>query len=94
MDLESYDETLKVFEDIGMAVGFLRARIDELRGLAVVESKRNELNALKEKMRCLKTKLTGVRVSTEKRVGEICYRLKEINEKLGVVFSGVARASW
>ncbi|KAL3644604.1 hypothetical protein CASFOL_009784 [Castilleja foliolosa] len=92
--LESYNGTLKGFEDSGMAVGFLRARIDELLGPSVMESKRNELNAEEEKMKVLKMKVNGVRVSTEKRVGEICCGLKEKHEKLSVVFSGIAGAPW
>ncbi|KAL3632469.1 hypothetical protein CASFOL_025453 [Castilleja foliolosa] len=97
-DLKSYSRTLKAFEDLGMSVGFLRARIDKLLGLsnefrAAIESKKNELNAAEDEMRGLKTKLTGVKMLMEKLVGEI-YGLKVKNEELEVVFTDVADTPW
>ncbi|GFP91129.1 B3 domain-containing protein os01g0234100 [Phtheirospermum japonicum] len=97
-DLESYARILKAFEELGMAVGFFQARIDKLLGLscelqAVIESKRNELDAAEDEMRGLKAKLMGVEMLMEKLVGEI-YGLKAKNKKLEVVFTDIADAPW
>ncbi|GFP86535.1 B3 domain-containing protein os01g0234100 [Phtheirospermum japonicum] len=98
-DLESYDATLKAFEDLGMAVGFLRARIDKLlsfprESISVIESKRNELDAAEDEMRYLKAKLKCFKMlMIEKLIGEIC-GLEVKYEEHSAVFKNVAGAPW
>ncbi|KAK6143536.1 hypothetical protein DH2020_023884 [Rehmannia glutinosa] len=96
--LESWDKTLKAFEDLGMAVGFLRARINKLLSLsreyqANIESKRNERAEAEDEMRALKVKLSNVKTSIIKIDAEID-ALKAKNEELGFVFTEAAGAPW
>ncbi|GJU47476.1 B3 DNA binding domain-containing protein [Tanacetum coccineum] len=65
-DIATWDKTLKAFEEIGMKVGFLRARISKLKGLLfesneLLEAKRIEQMQAEEEMRLIKEKLCGVR---------------------------------
>ncbi|KAL6531798.1 hypothetical protein OROMI_028161 [Orobanche minor] len=97
-DLESWDKTLKAFEDLGLTVGFLRARIDKLSSLrresrALVELKRKELRAAKDEMRDLKAKVLNIEMVVEKLDSEID-GLRVKNKKLGLVFTEIACAPW
>ncbi|KAL0412539.1 UNVERIFIED_CONTAM: B3 domain-containing protein [Sesamum radiatum] len=96
--LESWDKTLKAFEDLGMMVGFLRARIHKLVSLSresqtVIELKRTDRAAAEDEMRSLNEKLSNVRVLLGKLDSEIA-ALKVKNEELGFVFKEVAGAPW
>ncbi|GFQ01864.1 B3 domain-containing protein os01g0234100 [Phtheirospermum japonicum] len=96
--LEGYDKTLKEYEEKGMAVGFLRARIDKLTGLSrelqdVVKSLRNELRDAEDKYRVVKAELTGAAMSIRKIVDEIL-GLEAKNEKPGVRFTDIAGVPW
>ncbi|GFP85681.1 B3 domain-containing protein os01g0234100 [Phtheirospermum japonicum] len=98
IQLEGYDKTLKEYEDLGMAVGFLRTRIDKLMGLSrdlqdVVKSLRNELSDAEDKYRVVKAEITGAAMLIKKIVDEIC-ELEAKNEKPGVGFTDVAGAPW
>ncbi|GJU92629.1 B3 DNA binding domain-containing protein [Tanacetum coccineum] len=60
-DIATWDKTLKAFEEIGMKVGFLRARISKLKGLLfesneLLEAKRIEQMHAEEEMRLIKEK--------------------------------------
>lgn len=96
--LQSWDRTLKAFEDLGMVVGFLRARIDKLLSLplevqAKIELKNIERDEAQEEMRSLKMKLSEVEMRIENlddEIGELVVK----KEKLSSVFKEVAGASW
>lgn len=96
--LQSWDKTLKAFEDLGMVVGFLRARIDKLLCLplevqAKIELKSIERDEAKEEMRSLKMKLLDVEMRIESLDDEIGGLVVK-KEKLTSVFKEVAGASW
>ncbi|KAK4405220.1 B3 domain-containing protein [Sesamum angolense] len=96
--IESWDKTLKAFEDLGMTVGFLRARIHKLVSLSresqtVIELKRTERAAAEKEMRSLNEKLSNVKMLIGKLDSEIA-ALKVKNEELGFVFKEVAGAPW
>ncbi|KAI3448102.1 hypothetical protein Pfo_004767 [Paulownia fortunei] len=96
--LESWDKTLKAFEDLGMVVGFLRARIHKLLSLsreyqAKIILKRTERAAAEDEMRALKMKLSDVKMWIENLDAEID-ALKVKNEDLSFVFKEVSGASW
>lgn len=96
--LQSWDTTLKAFEDLGMVVGFLRARIDKLLSLSnevqsKIDMKRSERDEAKEEMRCLKLKLLDV----EKRIGKLGDEIGGLvvkKEEVSSIFKEVAAASW
>ncbi|KAK4424190.1 B3 domain-containing protein [Sesamum alatum] len=96
--LESWDKTLKAFEDLGMMVGFLRARIHKLVSLSresqtVIELKRTERAAAEDEMSSLNEKLSNVGALIKRLDSEIA-ALQVKNEELGFVFKEVARAPW
>ncbi|KAK4486588.1 hypothetical protein RD792_006839 [Penstemon davidsonii] len=96
--LESWDNTLKAFEDLGMVVGFLRARIQKLITLsnnaqAIIESKTNERDEAVEHMKSLMDKLVNVRELCRKLDAEIGYHTAK-KGKLDSVFMEVSGASW
>ncbi|KAL3846307.1 hypothetical protein ACJIZ3_003710 [Penstemon smallii] len=96
--LESWDNTLKAFEDLGMVVGFLRARIQKLITLsnnaqAIIESKTSERDEAVEHMKSLMDKLVNVRELCRKLDAEIEYHTAE-KGKLDSVFMEISGASW
>ncbi|KAH6834359.1 AP2/B3-like transcriptional factor family protein, partial [Perilla frutescens var. hirtella] len=89
--LQIWDRTLKAFEDLGMAVGFLRARIDKLLSLfcevqAMIELKRTERDEAKEEMRALKMRIANLDDEIDGLVVK--------KEGLSSVFKEVADAPW
>ncbi|KAL3843926.1 hypothetical protein ACJIZ3_001329 [Penstemon smallii] len=97
-DLESWDKTLKAFEDLGMVVGFLRARIHKVFALsnnsqAIIDSKINERNEAVEDMKSLMGKLVNVRELIRKLDAEIEDLIGKKKE-LDIVFKEVSGASW
>ncbi|KAG8364268.1 hypothetical protein BUALT_Bualt19G0110600 [Buddleja alternifolia] len=89
--LESWDKTLKAFEDLGMAVGFLRARIHKLVNLSrelqdIMELTRNERAEAENKLRALKALI--------KSLDEQIDALNVKNEELGFVFKVIASDPW
>ncbi|KAK4491111.1 hypothetical protein RD792_001834 [Penstemon davidsonii] len=96
--LESWDKTLKAFEDLGMVVGFLRARIHRLFTLsnnaqAIIDSKINERNEAVEDMKSLMGKLVNVRELIKKLDAEIEDLIGKKKEH-DFVFKEVSGASW
>lgn len=95
--LETWEKTLKAFEDLGMAVGFLRSRIHQLVTLSqesrvVMESKKRERDEAEGEMKALEAKLLKVKAVVKSLNAEI-HNLEEHRE-LGVVFRDIARAVW
>ncbi|CAI9294602.1 unnamed protein product [Lactuca saligna] len=97
-DFETWDKTLKAFEEVGMKVGFLRGRIGKLLGLLfesseVLEVKRNEQVKAKEELRVFNDKLLRVKEVIKNLDFEI-ESLKMKGEKLELVFCKEANAPW
>ncbi|XP_023747593.1 B3 domain-containing protein Os01g0234100 [Lactuca sativa] len=97
-DFETWDKTLKAFEEVGMKVGFLRGRIGKLVGLLfesseVLEVKRNEQMKAKEEFRVFNEKLLRVKEVIKNLDFEI-ESLKMKGEKLELVFCKEANAPW
>ncbi|KAL8504816.1 hypothetical protein ACS0TY_016126 [Phlomoides rotata] len=96
-ELENWDRTLKAFEDLGMVVGFLRARIHKLlsvsrESLALIQSKRDERSEAEEEMRSLKAKLSDV----EKRIKRVDSEIDALakSKEHDVVFQKVVGLPW
>ncbi|KAI8016408.1 B3 domain-containing protein Os01g0234100 [Camellia lanceoleosa] len=94
----TWDKTLKAFEELGMNVGFLRARIDRLVSLAfdkekVLESKRLERVKAEEEMRSLEDKLLKVK-EVMKSLDEEIEGLKGNRKTVEGVFQEEANAPW
>ncbi|CAH1450395.1 unnamed protein product [Lactuca virosa] len=97
-DFETWDKTLKAFEEVGMKVGFLRGRIGKLVGLLfesseVLEVRRNEQVKAKEELRVFNDKLFRVKEVIKNLDFEI-ESLKMKGEKLELVFCKEANAPW
>ncbi|KAI7744274.1 hypothetical protein M8C21_018109 [Ambrosia artemisiifolia] len=97
-DLDTWDKTLKAFEDLGMKVGFLRARISKLVGLLfesteLLEAKKNEQVKAEDEMRIINKKLRGVREVIKNLDVEI-ESLKLKGKDLELVFNQEATAPW
>lgn len=96
--LECWDKTLKAFEDLGMAVGFLRDRLHKLLILsresqATAESRRTKRVRADEEIGNLETTSLNVKafvVSLETEIDAL--NLK--NEKLDFEFREIAQAPW
>lgn len=97
-DFETWDKTLKAFEEVGMRVGFLRDRISKLVGLlfeseVILEAKRNEQVKAEDEMRIMNQKLCGVKEAIKNLDVEI-ENLKMKGQKLEPVFLKEANAPW
>ncbi|GJX01833.1 B3 DNA binding domain-containing protein, partial [Tanacetum coccineum] len=97
-DIAAWDKTLKAFEEIGMKVGFLRARISKLKGLLfesneLLEAKRIELLKAEEEMKVIKEKLCGVQ-EVIKNLNVEMETLKLKGQNLEQVFHKEANAPW
>lgn len=93
-----WDRTLKAFEELGMAVGFLRARIHKLISLgreskAVIESKKRERAEAENEMTCLKKKLRNARAAAGKISVEIDAFVAK-DEDHDRMLKEIACASW
>ncbi|XP_042020441.1 B3 domain-containing protein Os01g0234100-like [Salvia splendens] len=96
--LHNWDTTLKAFEDLGMEVGFLRARIGNLLSIyreaqATIKLKRQERAEAKEETRRLNIKLLDVKVRIQNLDAEIDGLVKK-NEEQSYIFREVAAAPW
>ncbi|XP_073278580.1 B3 domain-containing protein Os01g0234100-like isoform X3 [Primulina huaijiensis] len=96
--LETWERTLKAFEDLGMAVGFLRSRIHQLVTLSlesrvVMESKKKEKDGVEGEMKALEAKFLNVKAVVKRLNAEIL-DLEAEHRELGVVFRDIARAAW
>ncbi|GAV75471.1 B3 domain-containing protein/DUF724 domain-containing protein [Cephalotus follicularis] len=96
-DFITWEKTLKAFEDLGMNVGFLRARLYQLMNLPL-KSKRHgeariERTLAEEEMRTLKIKLLEVKERRNRLDAEI-ETMEASAGKLEVMFKEVANAPW
>ncbi|XP_073156795.1 B3 domain-containing protein Os01g0234100-like isoform X2 [Henckelia pumila] len=96
--LEAWEKTLKAFEDLGMAVGFLRSRVHQLVTLSqesqdVMESKKKERDDVQGEMKALEAKLLNVKAVVKSLNAEI-HNLEVEHRALGVVFRDIARGAW
>ncbi|KAK1439919.1 hypothetical protein QVD17_05744 [Tagetes erecta] len=97
-DIDTWDKTLKAFEDLGMKVGFLRSRISKLVGLLfesneLLEAKKNEQAKAEDEMRIISEKLCGVR-QVIKDLGVEIETLKLKGNNLELAFRKEANAPW
>ncbi|XP_057787464.1 B3 domain-containing protein Os01g0234100-like isoform X2 [Salvia miltiorrhiza] len=96
--LECWDKTLKAFEDLGMAVGFLRNRLHKLLNLShesqvTTESKRTKRVQADEEINNLETTSLNVEAFVVSLEAEIeALNLK--NEKLDFEFRRIAQVPW
>ncbi|KAJ0681015.1 putative transcription factor B3-Domain family [Helianthus annuus] len=90
-DLATWDKTLKAFEDLGMKVGFLRARLCKLVGLLfelneLLEAKKNEQVKAEEEMRRVREVIKNLDVEIES--------LELKGKNLELAFCTEANAPW
>ncbi|CAA0830933.1 B3 domain-containing protein [Striga hermonthica] len=101
-DLKKWDKTLKAFGDMGMMVGFLRARIQKLLNVyhesqaAGFEMKRNELKKAKDELSNLRKRISEGERLIEKLDREIDYfeANRGGDDDLEVEFTEIAGAPW
>ncbi|KAH6772661.1 hypothetical protein C2S52_004530 [Perilla frutescens var. hirtella] len=96
--LECWDKTLKAFEDLGMAVEFLRDRLLKLLRLShesqvTTESKRTKRVQADEEISNLETTSLNVKAFVVSLEAEI-EALNRKNEKLDFEFREIAQAPW
>ncbi|XVE66862.1 hypothetical protein DITRI_Ditri08aG0114100 [Diplodiscus trichospermus] len=92
----TWDQTLKSFEGLGMKVGFLRARLNQLMKLSMKsrryqEARLERINANEERMK-LEAKLVEVTEALTKLDAEIGSLEEENADKLEIMFQEVANA--
>ncbi|KAI7745774.1 hypothetical protein M8C21_010842 [Ambrosia artemisiifolia] len=97
-DLDTWDKTLKAFEEVGMEVGFLRGRISKLVGLLfdsnkLLEAKKIEQVKAEDEMRIISEKLCGIKDVIKNLDVEI-ETLKLTGKNLESVFCKEANAPW
>ncbi|PQP94520.1 B3 domain-containing protein [Prunus yedoensis var. nudiflora] len=96
-NFSTWDQTLKAFQGLGMNIGFLLARLDQLVSLASKSKRfkeaRLEKDQAEEEMRSLEAKLLEVKEAVNRLESEI-ETLNTSSENLGVMFQEVAKASW
>ncbi|KAK1563529.1 hypothetical protein Q3G72_028823 [Acer saccharum] len=96
-DFATWDKTLKAFQMMGMEVGFLQARLEQLVNFTL-KSERSRTARLEraradEARRILDGKLSAVRVEINRLDSEI-ETLEGSAIRLAVVFQEVAKAAW
>ncbi|KAF7840852.1 B3 domain-containing protein [Senna tora] len=92
-----WSKTLKAFEAMGMNIGFLLARLDQLMGLASksrrYEEARLERDRAEEERKVLEARIAEVKEIIDRLNGEI--ENSNMNfEKLEVVFQELAKSPW
>ncbi|CAN6687732.1 unnamed protein product [Malus baccata var. baccata] len=96
-NFSTWDTTLKAFDDLGMNVGFLRARLDHLTSLGLKSQRFKEAKLEKdqaeEEKRNLEAKLTEVQNAIIRLDSEM-KTLNTSSEKLELMFQEVAKAPW
>ncbi|KAL6514255.1 hypothetical protein OROHE_019242 [Orobanche hederae] len=95
---ECWEKTLKAFEDLGMAAGFLRDRLQKLMGLkrefqATIETSRSKQAQADGQIRSLETSTLNVRTLVGCLEAEV-KALQWKNKKVGFEFEVLARAPW
>lgn len=96
--LQTWDKTLKAFEDMGMAVGFLRDRIQKLVCLQheeqeIIKSKTFERDQLEMEKKKFEAELFRVKQELKTLDAEI-ETLKVKNKKIVQTFKEMATAPW
>ncbi|KAM1862884.1 hypothetical protein ACFX14_003287 [Malus domestica] len=96
-NFSTWDTTLKAFDDLGMNVGFLSARLDHLTSLGLKSKRFKEAKLEKdraeEEKRNLEAKLTEVQNAIIRLASEM-KTLNTSSEKLELMFQEVAKAPW
>ncbi|ONH91549.1 hypothetical protein PRUPE_8G122800 [Prunus persica] len=96
-NFSTWDQTLKAFQGLGMNIGFLLARLDQLVSLASKSKRfkeaRLEKDQAEEEMRCLEAKLFEVKEAVNRLESEI-EMLNTSSENPELVFQEVAKSSW
>ncbi|CAB4320776.1 unnamed protein product [Prunus armeniaca] len=96
-NFSTWDQTLKAFQGLGMNIGFLLARLDQLVSLASKSKRfkeaRLEKDQAEEEMRSLEAKLLEVKEAVSRLESEI-ETLNTSSENLELMFQEVAKASW
>nr|XP_043623045.1 B3 domain-containing protein Os01g0234100-like [Erigeron canadensis] len=97
-DIETWDKTLKAFEEVGMKVGFLRGRISKLVGLLfesneLLEAKKNEQVKAEEELRVINKKLCEAKELIKNLDVEI-ENLELRGHDLEPIFHEEANAPW
>ncbi|VVA26687.1 PREDICTED: B3 [Prunus dulcis] len=96
-NFSTWDQTLKAFQGLGMNIGFLLARLDQLVSLASKSKRfkeaRLEKDQAEEEMRCLEAKLLEVKEAVNRLESEI-ETLNTSSENPELVFQEVAKSSW
>ncbi|KAH0977591.1 hypothetical protein GBA52_027310 [Prunus armeniaca] len=96
-NFSTWDQTLKAFQGLGMNIGFLLARLDQLVSLASKSKRfkeaRLEKDQAEEEMRSLEAKLLEVKEAVSRLESEI-ETLNTSSENLELTFQEVAKASW
>ncbi|OWM83731.1 hypothetical protein CDL15_Pgr004161 [Punica granatum] len=98
-DFTTWGKTLKAFKDLGMDVGFLLARLDQLMNLAIkskrIKEARRERAAAEQEMRILEAKVLEVEITINNLDAEISTLDKDENGfELDVMFHEVSCAPW
>lgn len=96
-NFSTWDQTLKAFQGLGMNIGFLLARLDQLVSLASKSKRfkeaRLEKDQAEEEMRSLEAKLLEVKEAVSRLESEI-ETLNTSSENLELMFQEVAKPSW
>ncbi|OMP00712.1 hypothetical protein COLO4_12449 [Corchorus olitorius] len=95
---ETWNSTLKSFQGLGMNVGFLSARLEQLMNLSLKskryqEARHEQANVQEEKMK-LEAKLQEVTEALTRLDGEIRSLEKENADRVEILFREAANAPW
>lgn len=93
-----WSKTLKAFQELGMNVGFLRARLDQLMSFGFVENRKREARlervSAEEKIRDLEGSLLHVKEVRKRLNAEIEALDSPAAEKHEFMFQELAKSSW
>ncbi|XP_012836956.1 PREDICTED: B3 domain-containing protein Os01g0234100-like isoform X1 [Erythranthe guttata] len=96
--LECWEKTLKAFEDLGMAVGFIRNRLHKLLEISREAQSNNESKmTVKTQADHVSGNLETSSLNVEALIGSLEAEIESLrwkNEKLGFEFRELARAPW
>ncbi|OMO69550.1 hypothetical protein CCACVL1_19433 [Corchorus capsularis] len=97
-NFETWNSTLKSFQGLGMNVGFLSARLEQLMNLSLKskryqEARDEQANVQEEKMK-LEAKLQEVTEALTRLDGEIRSLEKENADRVEILFREAANAPW
>ncbi|KAL7118944.1 hypothetical protein ACP275_02G032600 [Erythranthe tilingii] len=96
--LECWEKTLKAFEDLGMAVGFIRNRLHKLLEISREAQSNNESKmTVRAQADHVSGNLETTSLNVEALIGSLEAEIESLrwkNEKLGFEFRELARAPW